>query len=159
MGLKQLTCLNVKAIYTNKTIVQNTKYKDKGSPGNYENITQLWVKDHILTENVKRKSYTHRILIGQENRVTNMHALVLYSLLDSLIFSRSLCSVAGIASLLSHCMWNKGWARRKIRKKFIWLTPKRDRANFDTNFHSDSSGCSSCAEKCVCGLRCSANAL
>lgn len=33
-------------------------YKDKVHPGSYENLTQPWAKNHLLTENVKRESYT-----------------------------------------------------------------------------------------------------
>lgn len=50
-GLKQFTCLSVKGIYSNQTIIHNSKCKDKGSPGSY-------AKDHLLTGNRKRKPYT-----------------------------------------------------------------------------------------------------
>lgn len=59
--------------YSNKTIAHNSKCKDKGSPGSYENVTQPWAKDHLLTGNIKRKRYT-RILTDKEHIQSNKYA-------------------------------------------------------------------------------------
>lgn len=158
--MKQLSCLNLKVIHMSRTYSAEYQVPRWGKPRELWNVTQPWAKDHLLTGNVKRKSYTHWTLIDQEHhRAINMHALLpnLPPPMANLSFPCSFYSATEISCLLNISIWNKDLARK--RKKLILLTPRKSRANFDTSFQKASSRDGGYAGRHVCWPRCSTNVL